>query len=529
MGPTTGAYRAYIGTSLSLLLLAAAAAPAAAEWSMEGYDPAHSGVQPTGVIGPAVQWQYDAHSEISSAPATAYSSLYFGTTGGTLVVLDEDTGALAWTIALDGAVTGTPLVSTATVFVPCGNVLDAIATQNRSVKWAFEAVGDLRGSPVLEGGTIYVVSEDKHVYAVDEYTGALVWRVKLDDVVAATPAVSGLTLVVGTDAGTLYGIHRNDGTVLWQTPLGSAVSSAATIVSGFAIVGTYGGRLHAVSVEDGAKKWAYPPVSESALDPILTTPATDSGLVYFGSDGLYCVEARLGELVWHHPTRDFVRGSPAIADTYAVFGSYDGAIRCVDKATGNLVWQFETGTQLRTGTSIDYDKAYVGGLDGVLYARSILNYQPPVVNGPSTLVTEAHGSVRFDVQAQDPEGNVLTYRWDFGDGNASTERAPLHAYSQAGNYTAKVTVSDGTKSKTLEILVVVQPYQTRVEGGDAAGLPVGVVAASVAGAAVIVVLVVLVLLRRRHQAAPAGTVEWEDAPDGLEPQGPPTDGPREGM
>ncbi len=527
MGPQKGAY---IGISLALLCLAAAAAPAAAEWSMEGYDPGHSGVQPTGVIGPAVQWQYEAHSEIVSAPATAYSNLFFGTAGGTLVVLDEDTGALAWTIALDGPVTGTPLVSTATVFVPCCNVLHAIATQNRSVKWAFEAVGDLRGSPVLESGMIYVVSEDKHVYALDEYTGALAWKVKLDDVVAATPAISGLTLVVGTDAGTLYGVHRTEGTVLWQTPLGSAVSSSATIASGFAIVGTYGGRLHAVSVDDGTKKWAYPPVSEDALDPILTTPATDSGLVYFGSDGLYCIEARLGEFVWHSPTRDFVRGSPAIADTFVVFGSYDGAIRCVEKLTGDLVWQFETGTQLRTGTSIDYDKAYVGGRNGVLYARSILNHHPPVVNGPAQLSTEAHESVRFNVQAQDPEGNVLSFRWDFGDGNVSTDQAPLHAYEVAGNYTARVTVSDGSKTKTLEIRVVVQPYQTRVVGGDEAGLPLGVVAAAVACAAVVVVLVVLMLLRRRRPAAPAGTVEWEDAPDGLEPvSAPPADAPREGM
>ena len=485
---------------------------------MDGADPAHTGVQQTGVSAPAAQWQYTASAEIIAPPAAAYSSLFLGTVGGSLLAIDELDGRLAWALDLGSPIRSTPLVSTATVFVCAGNVLHAISTQNRSDKWSFEAVGDLRGSPVLEGGTVYVGSEDKHIYALDEYTGALQWKLKLDDVVAASVAISGLKLIVGTDAGTLYGLHRNEGTVLWQTPLGSAISSAATVSSGLAIVGTYGGRLRAVSVEDGDLKWSYPPTSEDPLDPILTTPATDSGLVYFGSDGLYCLEARVGELIWHHATRDFVRGSSAIAESYVVFGSYDGALRCVDKASGNLVWQYETGTQLRSGVSIDYDKCFVGGRNGVLYARSILNHQPPIISGPTSITGEAHQSIRFEVVAQDPEGNVLTYTWNFGDSTASRERSPLHAYGLAGNYTASVTVSDGSKSKTLQIPVVINPYQSRVEGGDGATMSVGMLA--VAAVVVVVVLLVvgfLAMRRRRARPAPEGTSPAAPAPSEGEP------------
>ncbi len=509
--------RALIALSSTLVVLALLVPPASAEWPMDGDNPAHTGVQETGVIGPAEQWQYSAGSEIIAPPSAAYSSLFFGTVGGSLVVLDGLDGRLAWTVQLGSPVRSTPLISTATVFVSAGNGLHAISTQNRSEKWSFEAVGDLRGSPVLEGGTIYVGSEDKHVYALDEYTGALLWKLKLDDVVAASPTITGLKLIVGTDAGTLYALHRNEGTVLWQTPLGSAVSSAATISTGLAIVGTYGGRLRAASVEDGDLKWSFPPTSEGPLDPILTTPATDSGLVYFGSDGLYCLEARVGELIWHHETRDFVRGSPAIAESYIAFGSYDGAIRCVDKASGNLVWQYETGTTLRSGMSIDYDKCYAGGRNGVLYARSILNHQPPIISGPTSITGEAHQSIRFEVVAQDPEGNALTYSWSFGDSNTSRERAPLHAYEVAGNYTASVAVSDGTKSKTLLIPVTINPYQSRIEGGDGPGMSIWLLVAGVAVVAVVVVVVVVVILsvlrRRRTKQAPE-----TPAPPVTEPQ-----------
>jgi len=497
--------RALIGLASALVALALMAPAVTAEWPMDGGDSAHTGVQQTGVSGPAVQWQYGAQSEILAPPAAAYSSLFLGTVDGSLVVLDEADGRLAWDVELGAAVRSTPLISTATVFVSAGNVLHAISTQNRSDKWTFAAVGDLRGSPVLEGGTVYVGSEDKHVYALDEYTGALQWKYKLDDVVAASPTITGLKLIVGTDAGTLYALHRNEGTLLWQIALGSAVSSAATVSQGLAIVGTYGGRLRAASVEDGDLKWSFPPTSEDALDPILTTPATDSGLVYFGSDGLYCLEARVGELVWHHATRDFVRGSPAIADSYLVFGSYDGALRCVDKSTGSLVWQYETGTQLRAGVSIDYDRCYAGGRNGVLYARSILNHQPPIVSGPASIMGEAHQSIRFEVVAQDPEGNVLTYNWAFGDGNLSRERAPLHSYEVAGNYSALVTVSDGTKAKTLQIQVVINPYQSRVEGGDEAAIPAWLLVVATVTVAVVIIVVVMVLRRRRPTPAAAPT------------------------
>ena len=484
---------------ISLLsIIAGAIAPAAlAEWPMDGDSPAHTSVQSTGVNGPAGQWAYRAGAEVIAPPSAAYGDLFFGTTNGTLVALNEVDGQVDWTLRLDAPIRATPLISSQTVFVPVGNVLYAIWNTNRSAKWSYEAVGGLVGSPILESGTVYIGSEDKHVVALDEYTGALLWSLKLDGVVAASPSVSGLTLVIGTDAGTLYGIHRTEGRELWNVSLGSAVSSAASIAKGIAMVGTYGGRLGAVKVEDGKALWTYPAKADPALDPILTTPATDSGLAYFGSDGLYCIEVTTGELIWHYTTRDFVRGGPAITESYVVFGSYDGSLRCLDKATGNVVWQFETTTQLRSAVSIDYDKAYVGGRDGTLYARSILNRLPPTIVGPSELTAEEHESVRFAVTATDPEGNTLSYSWNFGDGNTSRERSPLHDYYTTGNYTATVTVSDGSLSRTHSILVSVQPFQVKVIGGDSAGMSIALVAGAAVAVVVVVVVIAFLLLRRR--------------------------------
>ena len=43
----------------------------------------------------------------------------------------------------------------------------------------------------------------------------------------------------------------------------------------------------------------------------------------------------------------------------------------------------------------------------------------------------------------DPDGDPLSYDWDFGDGSGSNLAAPAHSYEEPGSYTARLTVSDG--------------------------------------------------------------------------------------
>ncbi|WP_298313478.1 PKD domain-containing protein [uncultured Aquimarina sp.] len=53
--------------------------------------------------------------------------------------------------------------------------------------------------------------------------------------------------------------------------------------------------------------------------------------------------------------------------------------------------------------------------------------------------------IDFTADASDPDGNPLTYRWDFGDGSPKTEwigKNTSHTYTEAGNYLVQVQVSD---------------------------------------------------------------------------------------
>ena len=62
----------------------------------------------------------------------------------------------------------------------------------------------------------------------------------------------------------------------------------------------------------------------------------------------------------------------------------------------------------------------------------------------------------------DQAGNY-TYLWDFGDGNTSDLMNPVHAFQKIGQYTVKLTVSNGCGSSTQEQGITVHEIRTECE------------------------------------------------------------------
>ncbi|QIS94692.1 PKD domain-containing protein [Nitratireductor mangrovi] len=69
--------------------------------------------------------------------------------------------------------------------------------------------------------------------------------------------------------------------------------------------------------------------------------------------------------------------------------------------------------------------------------------QPPVADAGQSMTATRGEILRFDGSASaDPDGNILDYAWDFGDGGRSSEARPQHAFHDSGTFTVRLTVTD---------------------------------------------------------------------------------------
>jgi hypothetical protein len=111
------------------------------------------------------------------------------------------------------------------------------------------------------------------------------------------------------------------------------------------------------------------------------------------------------------------------------------------------------------------DLAYASFGDGSPGSGSIrrIVYSPGNAS-PVAVATAAPTSGRSPLNVSftgsastDPDGDPLTYEWDFGDGSAHSAQAnPSHRYTRLGRFVAQLTVSDGrglTDTETVTISV----------------------------------------------------------------------------
>jgi PKD repeat protein len=79
---------------------------------------------------------------------------------------------------------------------------------------------------------------------------------------------------------------------------------------------------------------------------------------------------------------------------------------------------------------------------------------PPEADFSHILVSDL--TVKFTDQSTDPDGSVVGWDWNFGDGNTSTQQNPTHTYADYGTYAVSQTVTDdgGATDTTLQNVTV---------------------------------------------------------------------------
>ncbi|MEM3341774.1 MAG: PKD domain-containing protein, partial [Thermoplasmata archaeon] len=116
--------------------------------------------------------------------------------------------------------------------------------------------------------------------------------------------------------------------------------------------------------------------------------------------------------------------------------------------------------------------------NGTLYKNITLNVRnrQPVANAGTDTSVYKYQSVLFDASAtwdSPTDINNLTYQWDFGDSNYGAGRTAYHTYTQSGNYTVTLTVTDpdGSVSISTRRVTVINRAPVVVAPSSISGIP----------------------------------------------------------
>jgi outer membrane protein assembly factor BamB len=147
----------------------------------------------------------------------------------------------------------------------------ALDASNGNQVWMVKPGGPLRGAPTVAGDTVYVLSQDSQLYALNAQNGETRWSgagsFELAGVFgSAAPAFAQSTLVAGFSSGELTAYRYENGQVVWQDALArtgistsvgqlSDIDADPVIDNGRVFAIGQGGRMVAVELITGQRAW----------------------------------------------------------------------------------------------------------------------------------------------------------------------------------------------------------------------------------------------------------------------------------
>src|SRR5690606_31359102 len=213
------------------------------------------------------RWRARVTSEVLSAPATNGDIVVVQTQDDRLIAFDASSGSPRWIYESSPAVltlrgTSSPVMTNRLVMagLSSGKVL-ALDAQRGIPVWEqrvaipqgrseLERVVDIDGNLLLSGGTLYVVSYQGNVAAIDVDSGRPLWNRAASSYVGLAQGFG--SVYVSLANGAVEGVDERSNSALWNNDaLQRRQLSAPEVFSSYVAVGDLEGYVHLLSQVDG--------------------------------------------------------------------------------------------------------------------------------------------------------------------------------------------------------------------------------------------------------------------------------------
>ena len=390
-----------------LLALILTITVASADWSQFHGDTGRTGNASNGPLTKMVLWETKPSvGYIGGGASIAGDRVYVATwppmgesSNLGLFSLDNSTGNILWKNPIGGTGSAsTPAVAGNRVFVGsvtgdiyCVNALDGATIWNRTID-ENPAYWGVASSPLIYNDMVFVNSfSDAKLHVFDLY-GNKLWGVDTPGNINqyASPAASaGAVFFAGGDPA-LYCVNIYNQSILWRFNTSDTIKTTPAIESGVVYFAT-NNRMYAVNMT-GDMVWSRD------LKATISSPAIAHGKVYIGSGTsekkLYCLDAGSGSEIWNKSVNGAILSSPAVADETVYFGTNtgDGTVFALNATDGTVRWRCDTGDYIMSSPSISDGMMFIGSDTGYLYAFGVWKGSTVLLSGETLNVTARNSS-----------------------------------------------------------------------------------------------------------------------------------------
>ncbi len=294
------------------------------------------------------KWTFKAQAGFRSAAAISTDAaeplVVVGDSSGLVRAFDQRSGAVQWEYETEGEISGgpsiVPLGKDSRVLVGSQDAsLSCLLLNNGKLLWKHTIADQIRCSPTVAGGRVFLAGCDGKLHVIDTLTGKSVGDVSIDGPTGTTPAALNDRVYFGSEGGVFWAIDFQARSVAWKVATAAnsqAYRSSAAIVEDLAIVGSRGKAIEAFAIADGERKWrsstrgrvdASPVVVRGTINGIDSPPVS---LVIIGDSAgtLSALRSSDGTRVWTFDAGNGFSASPAVAKGRVVMASDDGTVWC---------------------------------------------------------------------------------------------------------------------------------------------------------------------------------------------------------
>jgi len=295
---------------------------------------------------------------MATAPGT-------GPVGAPAVLKSQATTELVWRFTCEDEIRSSPAVSGGLLFVGCYDTnLYALDASRGEFRWKYATEGGINASPAVWQDYVMVGSEDGALYALDMRRGTLRWTFRTTKPIRSSPRIEERVVFIGSDDQHIYAIDGLRGTPIWKYRTWNPIRSSAYVGDQVIYIGGDDGHVYCLDVRSGSLKW-----KQRTQQPVRSSPAYSEGLVFVGSldQNLYALDAEGGWPAWRFRTGHYINSSPCVVGTRVFVGGVDGFMYALDTKNGRLAWKYETGSQITSSPRVESGRVYFGAVDGNIY------------------------------------------------------------------------------------------------------------------------------------------------------------------